>query len=219
MLLWLFHASTLDLQLEARYYDPASHAFPWRHAWVTATLIHHGFTALLIGCGIGVWLMALTMKYRRSVPQLLRGNERRWWLVAWSFLCIPLLIDILRRFSVMHCPWSIIDFGGLWPYVDLLSKAPEGMPPGHCFPAAAVTSGSWLLAFALVWYPERKLRSALFAAAALAIAFGIGWVQQMRGAHFLSHTLWSLWISWAVIVLLHRFSGAGAEATGTLRQH
>jgi membrane-associated PAP2 superfamily phosphatase len=33
----------------------------------------------------------------------------------------------------------------------------------------------------------------------------------MRGAHFLSHTLWSLWIGWAVVLLIHVACGAGRE--------
>lgn len=36
----------------------------------------------------------------------------------------------------------------------------------------------------------------------------LGWVQQLRGAHFLTHTLWSAWVASLVIVciarLLHR---------------
>lgn len=214
VLLWAFYGNALDLQLEARYYDPASQGFPWRHAWVTEILVHRDLTGVLIACGVGVWLLALAMKFCHWVPRSLRGHQRRWWLLAWSLLAVPLLIDSLRHFSIMHCPWDIAGLGGTAPYVGLLSRTTAGVHPGHCFPAAAVTSGSWLLAFALLWYPERKLRSALLAAMTLAIAFGIGWVQQMRGAHFLSHTLWSLWISWAVIVLLHRVSGAGREAAG-----
>lgn len=211
LLLWLFHVAGLDLRLEVDYYDPASHAFPWRHRWLTESFIHRDLTLALVACGFGVWVMALVMKFRGTAPRLLRGHERRWWLVAWSFVVVPLLIDTLRYFSGMHCPWSVIGFGGTVPYFDLLSAAPQGAHPGRCFPAAAVTSGSWLLSLALLWYPERKSRSVALGAAALALALVIGWVQQMRGAHFLSHTLWSLWISWATIVLLHRVCGAGNE--------
>jgi len=30
----------------------------------------------------------------------------------------------------------------------------------------------------------------------------LGWIQQMRGAHFLTHTLWSMWIAGSFIVTL-----------------
>jgi len=43
----------------------------------------------------------------------------------------------------------------------------------------------------------------------------MGWVQQMRGAHFLSHTLWSLWVSWAVVLLVHAACGAWREGRET----
>ncbi|MCY1448479.1 hypothetical protein D9M71_651480 [compost metagenome] len=39
-------------------------------------------------------------------------------------------------------------------------------------------------------------------AAALAVGAAFGIAQQLRGAHFLSHDLWSLAISWAVAALL-----------------
>ena len=38
--------------------------------------------------------------------------------------------------------------------------------------------------------------------AALILGFGFGWVQMMRGAHFLSHTLWSAWWVWLVELLV-----------------
>ena len=212
LLLWLFHATYLDLRLEAAYYDAINHAFPWRYAWVTKYFIHRYLKYVLIAAGLAVWGVALAMKVRKRTPHFLVGREQRWWTVAWAFVCIPLLVATLRRFSAMHCPWDVRDFGGLAPYFDLLSAAPAGVHGGHCFPAASVTAGSWLLAFALLWYPEYKLRSVLVGVLALAFAFGLGWVQQMRGAHFLSHTLWSLWISWAMILLLHRACGAWKES-------
>ena len=42
---------------------------------------------------------------------------------------------------------------------------------------------------------------------ALALSLAFGWVQQMRGAHFLSHTLWSIWLSWTIVVGLHAILG------------
>jgi membrane-associated PAP2 superfamily phosphatase len=144
-------------------------------------------------------------------PRLLVTHRRRWWFVAWCFVAVPIVIGVLRRMSPMHCPWEVTDFSGYAPYVDLWSAAPAGIRPGHCFPAAFVASGSWLLGFALLWFPEHKLRSVVVGLGALGLSFGLGWVQQMRGAHFLSHTLWSLWVSWLVVLLLHALSGAWRE--------
>lgn len=211
LLLWLFHATDLDLRLEAPYYDAINHTFPWRYAWVTKYFIHHYVKDVLLLAGIGVWVVALRGKLFGRWPRFLDARRRRWWAVALSFIFVSLVIGVLRRTSAMHCPWEVTDFGGYAPYYDLLSAAPAGVRAGHCFPAAFVSSGSWLLSFALFWYPERKLRSIVVGIAALALAFGLGWVQQMRGAHFLSHTLWALWISWAVIVLVHAACGAWRE--------
>jgi membrane-associated PAP2 superfamily phosphatase len=37
---------------------------------------------------------------------------------------------------------------------------------------------------------------------AVLVGLGLGWVQQMRGAHFMSHTLWSGWVCWVTSSLL-----------------
>jgi membrane-associated PAP2 superfamily phosphatase len=210
LLLWLFHATRLDLALATPYYDAANHTFPWRYAWVTKVLIHHRVKEALIVAGLLVWAIALHARFRH-VPRFLAGRQRRWWTVALSFALVPTVIATLRHFSSMHCPWDITDFGGYAPYFDLLGNAPAGMRAGRCFPSGFTASGAWLLAFGLLWYPGHKLRSVAVGALALAVAFGLGWAQQMRGAHFLSHTLWSLWVGWAVVLLVHAACGAWRE--------
>jgi membrane-associated PAP2 superfamily phosphatase len=207
----LFHFTRLDLQLAAPYYDPVNHTFPWRYAWVSKYFVHRYMKYALLALGIGVWLLALKQSWRPASSGFFASHRRRWWMIAWSFVLVPLVIGLLRRESAMHCPWEITDFGGYAPYFDLLSPVPAGLRGGRCFPAAFVASGSWTLAFALLWYPERRRLAFTAGLATLALAFALGWVQQMRGAHFLSHTLWSLWISWAVVLLVHAATGAGRE--------
>ncbi len=207
----LFHFTRLDVQLAAPYYDAVNHTFPWRYAWISKYFVHRYLKYVLLCAGVMVWVVASWARWRARPSGFLHEHRRRWWLVAWSFVAVPVVIGVLRYFSSMHCPWDVTDFGGYSPYFDLLSTIPAHLRSGRCFPAAFVASGSWLLAFALLWYPEHKLRCAVVGVAALAIAFAMGWVQQMRGAHFLSHTLGSLWISWAVVLLLHRLSGAWRE--------
>jgi membrane-associated PAP2 superfamily phosphatase len=201
-LLWLFHATRLDLRLEAPYYDAVNHTFPWRYAWISKYLVHRYLKHALIALGLWVWAVVLYARWRR-VPAFLAGRERRWWVVALSFVLVPGVSALLRHYSTMHCPWDVLDFGGYAPYFDPLQNSPAGLRPGRCFPAGFVTAGTWLLAFALLWYPERRLRSWVLGLALAAFALGLGWVQQMRGAHFLSHTLWSLWLTWLAVLGLH----------------
>ncbi len=214
-LLCVFHVTRLDLELAKPFYDPVNHAFPWRYAWISKYFIHRYVKYALLLLGAGVWGTALLLRLRRPASGFFTTHARRWRAVAWTFVFVPVVIGVLRRLSPMHCPWEIDAFGGHAPYFDLLSRVPHGTPPGHCFPAAFVASGSWLLGFALLWYPEHKVRSIGVGIAALLLGFALGWVQQMRGAHFLSHTLWSLWVSWAVVLLVHFAFGAWRETQET----
>jgi membrane-associated PAP2 superfamily phosphatase len=211
VMLWAFHATRLDLALEAPYYDAVNHTFPWRYAWWTKYFVHRYLKYALIIFGIAIWGIALYATWRHA-PRFLIGRQRRWWTIALSFALVPTVIAVLRHSSSMHCPWDITDFGGYAPYFDLLERAPAGVHAGRCFPSGFTATGAWLLAFGLLWYPQRKLRSLAVGLLALAAAFGLGWAQQMRGAHFLSHTLWSLWVGWAVILLVHAACGAWREA-------
>ena len=55
---------------------------------------------------------------------------------------------------------------------------------------------------AVLWLPNNPRRAALVFLAGIGAGFTLGWVQQMRGQHFLTHTLWTAWLSSAVIVAL-----------------
>jgi len=211
LLAWVFHATSLDVQLARPYYDAVNHAFPWRFAWISKYFVHRYLKYALLALGVCVWAAALWSRLRPRLHGFMATHRRRWWLVAWSFVLVPGVIGLFRRYSAMHCPWDITDFGGYAPYFDLLAAAPAGTRPGRCFPAGFVATASWTLAFALLWYPERKRRCIVVGLVALALSLGMGWVQQMRGAHFLSHTLWSLWLSWSTVLVLHATTGAWRE--------
>jgi membrane-associated PAP2 superfamily phosphatase len=207
----VFHLTRLDLQLAAPYYDAVNHAFPWRYAWVSKYLVHRYLKYALLLLGVAVWAVALTRWRWPARSGFLATHRRRWWTVALSSVLVPTVVALLRRDSAMHCPWDVTSFGGYAPYFDLFSPVPAGLRGGRCFPAGFVTTASWTLAFALLWFPERKRLAFATGVALFAFALAMGWVQQMRGAHFLSHTLWSLWISWAVVLLAHAATGAWRE--------
>jgi membrane-associated PAP2 superfamily phosphatase len=119
---------------------------------------------------------------------------------------VPLAIGLWKARSALHCPWDVDRYGGAAPYLRLLDGVPAGWSNGACFPAGHASSALWLAAFCVWWLPQAPRKAAAVFAAGLAAGFALGWVQQLRGAHFLSHTLWSVWtaaaVLWALFALL-----------------
>jgi membrane-associated PAP2 superfamily phosphatase len=109
---------------------------------------------------------------------------------------------MLKRASVAHCPWDLARYGGDQPYLRLFDALPLGVPAGHCLPAGHASSALWLVALCVYWLPSRPGAARNVAALALLLGGLVGWMQQLRGAHFLTHTLWSTWIACAVVLAI-----------------
>lgn len=104
----------------------------------------------------------------------------------------------LKRLSASSCPWDVVDFGGQVPWVSHWVWTVTDGGPGHCFP-----SGHAVAAFAFyipaLAAPGRSRRAKAVTAAAVTAAGALfGTVQMLRGAHYLSHVLWSAWLCLAI---------------------
>ena len=193
--------SGLDLTL-ARQWGDAS-GFAWRDHVLTAGVLHQG----------GRWLAGLLLvllawdAWRPLVPGPARARRAFGLAVV---LGTMILVPLHKRISLTSCPWSLREFGGVADYVPhWLPGVPDG-GPGGCFP-----SGHAVAAFAFfgVYFLWRDHRPA-FARAALVAVLVAGalyaWAQMARGAHFLSHSLWTAWLCW----VLTAAAFAGADARG-----
>lgn len=103
----------------------------------------------------------------------------------------------LKSASTTSCPWDLAEFGGLAHYVPHWDWWAQDGGSGHCFPAGHASSG---FAFIGAWFAFRPCPPAArrWACGALAAGLVLGLAQQVRGAHFMSHTLWSGWVCWVV---------------------
>ena len=88
-----------------------------------------------------------------------------------------------------------------------------GRPPRACREGALRSelalfgvwiSALWLVALAVFWLPHRPRMAAAVGGVMLAFGMAVGWMQQLRGAHFLTHTLWSMWIAVFTVDVLYR---------------
>ena len=202
VLVLVFQVTDLDLRLADAAYDAAVGRFPLKGTWFAATFMHVWVKQLLLVGGALTVAAALVDRVR---PWRRLGGLGRWRLrlSAAGVVLVPLAIGTWKARSALHCPWDLSRYGGSAPYLRLLDAVPVGWSNGACFPAGHASSALWLAAFCVWWLPQSPRKAAAVFAGGLAAGFALGWVQQLRGAHFLSHTLWSLWTACAVLWALY----------------
>lgn len=189
-LVLLWDASHLDLAL-ARLAG-GTQAFPWREHWLLAAVLHDG--ARLLAFAVASWLMLGIWWPTGPLRDVPRSARVQWFA---SLLIAVLLVNALKHASRTSCPWDLADFGGTAAYVSHWTWAAGDGGPGHCFPAGHASAGFGFIGgfFALRDHSPGAARLCLWLS--LAAGLLLGGAQQLRGAHFLSHTLWTGWLSWA----------------------
>lgn len=197
--------TNIDLVLADYYFDFQTKHFNWKNTWFAQQLMHVYVKNCIMFFGLTLISFVIldavvTFKWMSS---WLRTRLR---FTAISAVLIPLIISVLKQQSALHCPWDDVRYGGTAPYLRLLDAIPSSMQAGHCFPAGHASTGLWLAAFCVFWLPHRPRMARSIFFSGLSVGFVLGWVQQMRGAHFLSHTLWSMWIASAIIFIMLRVS-------------
>ena len=190
VLLLAWESSGLDLPL-ARLTAGGGQGFAGRDNWFAGVLLHDGMRHLAFA--LGAWLLA-GVWWPVGVLRRLARSARIQWLA--SLLLGVALVNLLKHASQTSCPWDLAEFGGAGTYVNhwVWGRADGG--PGHCFPAGHASA-----AFAFVggFFALRPVSLPLATgclALVLAAGLALGLAQQFRGAHFMSHTLWTAWLCW-----------------------
>lgn len=205
-LVLLWDASGLDLAL-ARLAG-GTQGFPWREHWLFTAVLHDG--ARLPAFAAAAWL-ALGIWWPTGPLRNLPRTARVQWLA--SLLLAVLLVNALKHASRTSCPWDLADFGGTATHVSHWMWAAGDGGRGHCFPAGHASAGFGFIGgfFALRAHSPRAARLCLWLS--LAAGLLLGGAQQLRGAHFLSHTLWTGWLSWASAAALAALSTSRRAGT------
>lgn len=188
--LGLEYYTPLDDRLSSLFYDPALRAFPLENSvwleWLNHRLFKYAVTVTAL------WLLASG----------LRRRETRRWLTGLAMALGTTTVSILKSRSPHSCPWEIQGFGGTATHFPTFGLVPLNAGPGHCFPGGHASAGFALMALYFYWqdsHPQRA-RLALWGGIAAGMITGMG--QVVRGAHFLSHNLWSGWVVALVCVVL-----------------
>ena len=194
VLLFAFEHTDLDRLLARPFYDPALGDFPLRQHWFFAPVFYYGIkfaviAAAMLAAAACLWGLAggLSWLPRRNAALALLG-----------MLLIPLAVALLKLSTSRHCPWEIAEFGGFAPYLGLLATMPADIARGNCFPAAHAATGFMWLAYGLALHTHSPRLARRVIVGALTLGLVMGLTRQAQGGHFLSHTLWSAWLAWAI---------------------
>lgn len=193
-----FERTDLDRRLAHALFDAELGLFPLRHSWFLEAVMHKAAkqaTYVLVAAS----LYLCWQGWRGRLAWLPARNAL---LAAIGMLAIPLATSTAKLLTARYCPWDLVDFGGYAPYLGLFEAAPPGLKAGQCFPAGHASTGFLWIVWAVALKPA-GLRAARAALVAGLLAGGVlGTARMLQGAHFLSHTLWTLWLAWAVSVSL-----------------
>jgi len=190
-LLSLLEQTSVDLWLADKWFALEGGHWAWRDHWLAYDVIHHHGKQLLIASGL-LLLALIALSYRLA-------GLRRWRLpmtyLLTSMAVLPSLIASSKRFSPVPCPWDLTRYGGDAVYQHNFEYTFGLAESGHCFPAGHASGGFALLAIYFAAYLYAR-RPALFLLPGLVVGFVFAFGQQARGAHFLSHDLWTLSLCW-----------------------
>ncbi|QOR38053.1 phosphatase PAP2 family protein [Billgrantia diversa] len=146
-------------------------------------------------------LVILALLASHVSPKLLRWRRALWYLFL-AVASATFSVAAIKQLVTMECPWDLARYGGKLPFIGLLEARPADLPDTACFPAGHASAGyAWVALYFFFSFTLPRLRWAgLTIGLGLGLLFGVA--QQLRGAHFLSHDLWTLMLCWTISVAL-----------------
>lgn len=199
--LLVFDVSGLDMPLAHLFGDATG--FALRGHWLLEGVFHAGARALAWGFGLWICVGAWW-----PVGVLRRLDDSARVRLALTTLLAVLAVSALKSFSATSCPWDLAAFGGSATHVSHWLWAQRDGGSGRCFPAGHASSGFCFVGGFFAFRGVAPVIARRWLQASVAAGLALGLAQQARGAHFMSHTLWTGAICWcaalAVDVLSNR---------------
>lgn len=197
----------VDMWLADKFYAWEGGTWALKNAWLTSTIIHNVGKHLSLLIALVILLAFISTYFTQRLHHYRR--ELLYLLIAAGGGSV--LISILKDISHVSCAWDFSRYGGTDEYATVFTQLLE-RSGDNCFPAGHASGGyAWLAFYFLGIHLNSKWRWA-----GLGFSCGVGLIfgfsQQLRGAHFISHDLWTLGICWFFSLLIFKLMLAGKTA-------
>ncbi|MBB3141909.1 phosphatase PAP2 family protein [Halomonas sp. THAF12] len=199
----------LDFRLADFFYRLEGGEWSLRHGALTEALLHEGGRDLSQAMG-GAVILALALSHGLAP---LRPWRRPLWFLFLAVAGSTLAVSTLKQLVSMECPWDLTRYGGWAPFIGLFEARPAGFPDTACFPAGHASAGyAWVALFPFLTAVQPRWRWwGLAVGLGLGLVFGVA--QQLRGAHFLSHDLWTLMLCTTISAVAAHWLLSGRPVT------
>lgn len=195
LLLLAWDYSGLDLAM-ANWVGSAN-GFAFESHWLWRGVLHDDIRLL-------PWLVELVLLVASIWPfgALKQLKFARRLQLALTTLVALLVVSTIKIHSHTSCPWDLQQFGGVASHVSHWAWGVADGGTGRCFPAGHASAGfAFIGGFFAFRHVLPKTAWRWFTGAML-VGFILGLAQQLRGAHYMSHTLWTAWFCWTVAAVV-----------------
>lgn len=183
-----------DFLIADLIYAAQDHAWLLRDSWITTTVVHEAGKTLASAACLVVLLAWVWSLFDRRLAHLRRPLG----YLAVTTLLGCAAVSLLKAITAMDCPWDLQRYGGLRPFVGLFEARPGDLGRAACFPAGHASAGYAWVTLYFFFAAVRPQLKWVGLAVALVVGATFGVSQQLRGAHFMSHDLWTLVTCWLV---------------------
>lgn len=194
----LFNLLDIDKILADYLYRLQGNSWALKDNWITEQVLHKGgriasllLALVVLGLLVASYGLSNWIQHRKPLVYLfaaIAGNS--------------LLVSLLKSFLAVSCPWEFQRYGGSLNYHTVFEQL-SLRNGGGCFPAGHASAGYAWIALYFFWLGHAS--NLRWAGLAIPLVAGIafGFAQQVRGAHFISHDVWTLAICWFYSLVLY----------------
>lgn len=181
----------LDRTVADYFYLLQGHSWAWKDTWIAEVLFHRGARALSLILALVLLASAIASYFSRW----LGVHKKPLFYLFFATSGSSFLINFFKSSLAVSCPWEFERYGGNLIYSNVVEQLflRNG---SECFPAGHASAGyAWISCYFFGLYYQSKWRKAGLIAPLLA-GLVLGFVQQIRGAHFISHDVFTLALCW-----------------------
>jgi len=196
----IFQITNLDIVVQDLFFDFKTQQ--WiidRDDRVLDFIFYSGIKKLLILVAVAMLIALIFFRKKEIVNTYKKGLL----IVLLSAIFIPSVVGGLKNVTNTPCPKNINHYGGSYPDLKVFDSYPSDFKQEcsiRCWPAGHASGGFALMSlFFLFKQSSNRKKAILFA---LVIGWSMGIYKMLIGDHFLSHTIITMLLAWAIILTI-----------------